>query len=153
MVEDLIESIGLKLNRFNKNTIKNNSVLKCYNLIKEFNDLDIEKFKPQFNELKKTEKSYYKLKIFQNDIFELILIKWDKDFSSIAHYHPHNGCVLKVLEGEITEDRYFNDELYKKTVLKKNDVGFMHDIMGSHKITACETSFTLHLYSPPNFYN
>ncbi len=39
--------------------------------------------------------------------------------------------------------KYFND--------KKNNVSFIHNDIGYHKIEAKEMSISLHLYSPPNY--
>ena len=146
MVKDLIEKINEKL------YLKDMNVLKCFNLMKDYK-FDLNKYKNQFDSLIDINvPNYYKYTIFQNDIFELILIRWDKDFESNFHNHPNNGCILKVIEGEIIENRSIDNQSYQVTNLKKDNIGFMHDILGSHKIKALDTSYTLHLYSPPNYY-
>ena len=147
-MKDLIENIKLKLSEENLN--KKNNVLKCYNIIKNYNFNNWNKYKSNFKLNNKTD--YYKHSIFSNDIFEIILIKWDKGVKTSLHLHPNNGCILKVLEGKIVEDKYFDKEKYKSSILEKNEMGFMHDILGAHQIHALEDSYSIHLYSPPNFY-
>ena len=60
---------------------------------------------------------------------------------------------MKLLDGELNEDRFDNNKIYKKNNLKINDVGYMHDDLGTHKIYALKESYSLHLYSPPNYYS
>ena len=151
MIKHLVENIKIKLDSSNGKILKNNSVLKCYNLIKNYNDNDWIKFKSEFHE--NSSPNYCKHVIFRNEDFELILIKWDKGSSSSNHLHPNNGCILKVLEGSLVEERFFEKTKYKITKLSKNNMGFMHNILGSHKIISEETTYSIHLYSPPNFYN
>ena len=151
MIEELVEKINKNLELDDSDLNKLN-VLKCFNLIKSYN-LDLDSEKEYFNSLITKNPNYYKKILFRNSLFELILIRWDKGFESILHKHPKNGCVLKVIKGKIIEHKFFNNELYESKTLSKNDMGYMHDILGSHKIKAIETSFTLHLYSPPNYYN
>jgi len=152
MVKDLIENINKKLNLENLDLGKLN-VLKCFNLMKNYK-FNLNEHRTQFDSLIDVNvPNYYKHTLYRNDIFELILIRWDKGFESILHKHPNNGCILKVIDGLIQENRTFENELYESKKLKKDNIGYMHNILGSHKIKALETSYTLHLYSPPNYYN
>jgi len=61
-----------------------------------------------FNESikKKTDKSFERQLIFRNDIFEVFIIFWEKDYSTNYHFHPNNGCILKVIKGQLLE--YFS---------------------------------------------
>lgn len=90
---------------------------------------------------------YQKNIIFKNNIFELVLINWEKGAFTTFHNHPENGCVLKILDGklyEISKD--------KSLVLSNNDINLkLHNEY--HKILALEKTYSLHYYSPPNFYN
>ena len=151
MIQDLVEKINKKLEIKNSNPNCLN-VLKCFNLIKNYK-FNLNNYKSKFNSLININiPNYYKHTLYKNEIFELILIRWDKGFESVLHKHPNNGCVLKVIEGQIIENRFFENELYERKILKTNNIGYMHNMLGSHKIKALETSYTLHLYSPPDFY-
>ena len=130
---------------------KNCKVLKCFNLIKKYNSNDWKLHKNYFNN--KNENKYYKKILFRNEYFELVLIKWNKGSTTSIHCHPSNGCLLKILEGSLEEKRYIENMLYQTNKLKVNEIGFMDDVLGGHKITALEESYSLHLYSPPNYYN
>ena len=90
---------------------------------------------------------YQKKIIYKNDDYELVLINWEKGAYTSYHNHPENGCVLKVLDGKLYE---INDS--KSLVLNKNDVNFKFK-NDYHRIIALEKSYSLHYYSPPNFYN
>lgn len=46
-----------------------------------------------------------------------------------------------------------NKELNKTNVYTNNNVCYMHNSKGTHKIIALSETFSLHLYSPPGFYN
>ena len=152
MIKDLLKV-------FNNKIIKNQSktIVNCVKDLKYYQDRDWRQHKTYFyNESinkNSNKKSYYKNILYQNDAFELILIKWEKGAETAIHQHPSNGCLLKLLEGKLIEERYTNDILYKSSELKLNSVGYMHDTVGAHKITALEESYSLHLYSPPKYYN
>ncbi len=93
-----------------------------------------------------------KLEKYSNDKFELILICWNKNQVTKIHSHSENGCLMKILEGEIEEtiyDKFIN--IINKNIYKKNNVSFIHNDIGYHKIEAKEMSISLHLYSPPNY--
>jgi len=93
-----------------------------------------------------------KLEKYSNDKFELILICWNKNQDTKIHSHSENGCLMKILEGEIEEtvyDKFIN--IINKNIYKKNNVSFIHNEIGYHKIKAKEMTISLHLYSPPNY--
>ena len=64
-----------------------------------------------------------------------------------------NGCLLKVLEGELEEFLYNkNLKLRTKSKIKKNTINYMNNNIGYHRITNNNNinAFSLHIYSPPN---
>lgn len=119
---------------------KQKNIYKVYNLLKEYNIHDWEQYSI------KNPKNYEKKIIFKNDDYELILINWEKGAFTNYHNHPLNGCVLKLLNGSLYE-KFDNS----RNVLYKNytSVRLHNDV---HKIIANEKSYSLHYYSPPNFY-
>ena len=119
-------------------------IKELYPIISNYNSNDWEKYK--------TDTNYYTKKvIYKNKDFEVILISWEKNVITPIHSHPENGCILKVLEGQLEED-YYNTNKIINNVLNKNDIGYRNG--GElHTIKALEKSYSLHIYSPPNFYN
>jgi hypothetical protein len=95
--------------------------------------------------------NYDKNIVYKNDIYELILISWDKNSCSNFHYHPLNGCIMKVLSGELVEYKIIDNFNIQKKILLKGDLNILNG-EDFHKIHALDISHSLHLYSPPNFY-
>lgn len=90
---------------------------------------------------------YEKKILYRNKDYELVLINWQKGAVTKYHNHPKNGCVLKVLNGKLNEIDNSNS-----VILSKNDVTFKtHNQY--HQMVALENTYSLHYYSPPNFYD
>jgi len=120
--------------------------------------------------VKENEDRYNKVLVKQNDCFDLCIITWTGGQGSAVHDHACNGCVYIILDGELTEElfsspgspgrvthsiaRDSSDKLELKTsrVLKKGQVGYIHNKIGYHAITnkTDKTAVSLHIYSPPN---
>ena len=114
-------------------------------------------FKDEFNwnnRVRYSSKKYNKVILFRNDDFELVLISWLPGQHSKMHYHPKNGCIMKLLYGQLHEIRYKNSNDFEELDYKKNDISYMCDQFGQHVITNIEDipAISLHLYSPPGFY-
>ena len=43
-----------------------------------------------------------------NELFEIIIISWNYNQKSPIHNHPENGCLMKILKGSLTEEKYNN---------------------------------------------
>lgn len=98
--------------------------------------------------------SYNKIILYRNTEFEIILISWDKNVCTNIHNHPENGCLMNILEGNLIEEIYKKDNLLTKNFYGKGNISYIHDSLGYHKIyNKDQYSFSLHIYSPPNFYN
>ena len=112
---------------------------------------DIEESKIQFDSNK-----YRRNIIFRNDTFEILLICWEEGQSTPIHFHPEKGCLLNVIQGELEETIYNkSNEIEKQNHFKINNISYMHNTIGSHSIRNIYKgrSISLHIYSPPNFYN
>jgi cysteine dioxygenase len=118
------------------------------NILKDYNDSDWKQY------VKVDDKRYCRNKIFENDNFEIFIISWNKNQNAPIHDHSCNGCWLKVLSGELIENRYKTDslELYQSNFMKTNDVSFMKNDIGYHSIlnASDEIAITFHVYNPPN---
>lgn len=96
---------------------------------------------------------FSRARIYRSDVFEVLLLSWKKDHTTPFHSHPSKGCILRVLEGGLIENRKTVDgahiEMY---VHGPNSISFMHDDEGTHQIIAATQTFSLHIYAPPGFY-
>ena len=94
--------------------------------------------------------------IADTEKFELILICWCAGHQTSIHDHGEEECWVKVIEGEFKETIYKKDEmgalkLTKTKYSKKNDITYMKDFMGFHRLenSANKRSMSLHLYAKP----
>jgi cysteine dioxygenase len=101
---------------------------------------------------------YNRIKIdsFSNSQFEFILICWDVGQNSPIHDHPESGCLLKILNGELIEERYENKNdtpiLIKSTTVSENSVSYMESDRIVHRIiNSDDRTVSLHIYSPPDY--
>ena len=85
--------------------------------------------------------------------FEILVICWQPGQGSPIHNHAERGCVLRVLEGELQEVRYYADEREEKTILDINRSTYIDNSIGLHKIVnqSDENTVSLHIYSPGYF--
>ena len=96
---------------------------------------------------------YCKNLVYKNKLFEIYIICWGPRQMSHIHKHPKNGCLMKVLEGNLLEERY-GPNTTKIRHFKKNDILFIKD-KDEHlieNISDTDNLITLHIYSPPKFY-
>ena len=98
---------------------------------------------------------YKKVTLLRNVDFELVLITWLPNQHTKLHSHPSNGCLMKVLYGQLHEIIYQNKTSYQEKNNKQGEYSFICDKLGKHVISNIENSpaVSLHLYSPPNFYD
>lgn len=98
---------------------------------------------------------YNKNILYRDDKYEIILICWDANCQTKIHNHPKNGCIMKLLEGVLIEECFDKTcNIIRINNYKKNDVSFIHDNLYLHKIiNSDQKSISLHIYSPPNFYD
>lgn len=139
-MERLIQELNLK---FTNNVKEMKSVFETY---------DLKYLKNTIFEQDDT-KCYQRKILYQNDKYEIILIKWNKNSECEIHDHSKNGCLLKVLDGNIKEflfDHKLN--LLNENIYKTNEINYIDNKIGYHKIKNLQEgeSYSLHLYSPPN---
>jgi cysteine dioxygenase len=93
-----------------------------------------------------------------NGHLNLILLWWDKNSGSKIHNHPNSNCLMKCLDGELTETQYVqpsNDQpmqVLATNELNAGDVTYIHDTIGLHRVhnpSSVKPAMTLHLYIPP----
>jgi len=97
-----------------------------------------------------------RIKLLQNDVFEILLITWLPGQHTCLHSHPKNGCLLKVLHGKLFELRVDSNGCYSTNFVDANsNCSYMHDKYGQHIVSNIykTPAISLHIYSPPNFYD
>lgn len=118
------------------------NVINAYTIISSYNNDDWKKY------IIKTD-NYVRNLIYRNDSYEIFLIIWSKNAETKIHNHPLNGCLLKILEGTLIES-YPNT--FNTKILKVDDISYIDHNM-YHSIKSLDNSYSLHIYSPPLFYN
>ena len=136
------------------NSIKNNINLKSYknirhlaHIIKKYDSDDWKKY-VTVNDL-----SYNKLLVNQTDEFSIYIITWKKYQESKIHDHSDNGCLYKILKGNLIENHYNNKLEYTGfKILEKNNIGYIDNKLYYHNMINNNNGITisLHIYSPPN---
>ncbi|XP_063919396.1 cysteine dioxygenase type 1 [Zophobas morio] len=94
-----------------------------------------------------------------NDRYNLMILCWGEGHGSAIHDHANAHCFMKILQGSLEEVRFaWPDEegqelrQTKRTSLNLNDVCYMNDSLGLHRVenaSNVDTAISLHLYCPP----
>ncbi|XP_076167729.1 cysteine dioxygenase type 1 [Ptiloglossa arizonensis] len=102
-----------------------------------------------------------------NGRFNLMVLCWGEGHGSAIHDHANAHCVMKILQGELSETRYAwpterdddrkSDEPegleeFKKVSVGLNEISYINDSLGLHRVenpSAVNPAVSLHLYSPP----
>ena len=138
-ITDLIDEL-------NKNFTQNRSYL--FPLIINYTGTDWLKYK------KDCATGYSRTKIYSNSNFDLFLINWSKHSKSKIHDHSKEGCVFKVLDGELCEKIYQPNTLKQTQTksFKRNDISYINDNIGYHSIenNTNNNAYSLHIYIPSN---
>ncbi|KAF3986201.1 hypothetical protein FT663_04979 [Candidozyma haemuli var. vulneris] len=87
----------------------------------------------------------------------LLILVWSPGKGSAIHDHANAHCCMKILKGELTESLYDmpdgEGEMKPRSVstLQRDEVGYISDDIGLHKISNETSDFavSLHLYTPP----
>ncbi len=96
--------------------------------------------------------NYSKHLVKSNELLDMYIITWPSKTESKVHDHPDFGCIMKILQGELYEDEYENNNGAKfigtnhLTIL---NIGFKKGKNILHKIknTSDCITISLHLYS------
>jgi len=98
---------------------------------------------------------YKKNLVFRNNQFEIFIVCWSEYQGTQIHDHADNGCILKVLQGQLTEYKYDTKSLKLKEIcnLPTNSFSYIDNTGNYHKIinNSNENAVSLHIYSPPNY--
>lgn len=96
------------------------------------------------------EASYKRNIIAQNRHFELTLICWRNGQQTVLHDHPSNGCLIKVMQGELFEERRCLENQLTSQTLSEGQAAYMCNAYGEHQMynRSGGDTVSLHMYSP-----
>ncbi len=103
------------------------------------------------------DETYCRIPLIAVDQYELLLCCWKPGQESPFHGHPDKGCLVKILQGTLSEERKFTNGRTAVREISVNDVGYITDKIGIHRVSnnTKENAVSLHLYAPggyrPNF--
>ena len=139
----------------NKNFKCNQSIKYLANILNSYYGTDWINYIIPSGKKGKKNNEYYKKCVYQNDNFDLYVISWMENSKSKIHDHAKNGCLFKVLKGELLEEKFESQKikLKEKKILKNDQVNFISNLEGYHRIinNIKDISVSIHIYSPPNY--
>ena len=130
----------------NINLGDNKNIRHLTNILKNYDSNDWKKY--IVNDL-----SYNKLLVNETSEFSIYIITWNKYQESKIHNHSDNGCLYKILKGNLIENHYNNKLQYTGfKFLEKNNIGYIDNKLYYHKMINNNNGITvsLHIYSPSN---
>ena len=97
--------------------------------------------------------NYNKNLVFRNKDFEIFVVCWSPYQKTILHDHASNGCIIKMLYGNLSETLFYNNNTKKKNILEKDTITYIDNDIGKHIMSnqTNKKAISLHLYSPPNY--
>ena len=123
-----------------------NNIRKCIPLVNNYESLDYYKW-ISFNKF-----SYKRNLIYRDNNYEILLLCWNPYSFSKIHDHSQNGCILKLLYGNLVETIYDNSlNIVSNNLINPNNISYMNNKIGYHSINNLNNyAVSLHIYSPPN---
>ena len=155
-LKDIYNILNKELNNSYLYYFSNKKQLKDFEyLLEDYNENDFYDYIPK-DYLLDTDSIYKRIKIkeFSNDNFEFIIIIWNPNSKTKIHDHPEKGCLIKILDGVLEEERYDTQLKYLAYFkLNKNSTSYNESNEILHKISnnTNSHSISLHIYSPSNY--
>jgi len=124
-----------------------NNVLDIFYLLEQYNGCDFKQIACFSNE------KYIRFNVYKSSEVDIQLISWSPQQGSPKHNHPNQGCLMKILEGSLTETRYSSKnvgQVVNKGKYSVGDILFIQDSLGYHVIENREVqpAISLHVYAP-----
>jgi len=91
-----------------------------------------------------------------NDLMEMLVLCWEIRQGCPVHDHPDNGCLVRIMQSEVTENIYElkdNPEFISGSILPAGGIAYkegnriLHEIFNHSDSRAA----SIHIYSPPNY--
>jgi len=90
---------------------------------------------------------YYRYLLYGSTKFDIVIITWPPLSYTPFHDHPRNGCIVRVMEGELAEETPFgvtNLPVGSITFRRGNEI---HRMCNKGRVVAV----SLHVYSPGGY--
>lgn len=154
MTANLLE-LGELLTYHIKNTIGSiNKIENIKKLLLNYNSLDYKLLIENIIVSDCNCNKYHKLLVLKNEYVEIYLIIWFDGAETPIHDHPEDGCVVKILEGTLTEEVFENTnnlvQLIQINKLNKLDINCKAGNKILHRIKSSNYSVSIHVYFPPS---
>lgn len=100
--------------------------------------------------------TYSRNLVKKNDILEMLVICWNVNQGCGIHDHPEKGCLVKVLQSEVTENVYEMKEIpvmISSDILPAGGIAYKEGSLILHDIFnhSGQPVASLHLYSTPDY--
>lgn len=97
---------------------------------------------------------YYRTTLFGCNKYEIVLIYWCPYSHSRVHYHPGNGCIMKIIDGYLDIDLYDDSDFstiqnISSIIRNEGEVEYIKGKHGIHRIsndTNGNYAISLHVY-------
>jgi predicted metal-dependent enzyme (double-stranded beta helix superfamily) len=91
--------------------------------------------------------------VFRSADFEVIVLCWQFEQGSPIHNHAHRGCLLRVLAGTLSEERFLETGEQTSQNYSPGSITYIDNSIGLHRIrnNFSQTAISLHIYSPGFF--
>ena len=99
-------------------------------------------------------KQYIRQPIYRIGNMELVLIIWHPHSTTPVHFHPHYGCLFRIVQGTLHSETYLDDDrssIYKVdkvAVMNEGDIDYTRGQHGIHRVfnPTDRMSISIHLY-------
>lgn len=99
---------------------------------------------------------YARTLVHIDDHMEMLVLCWDINQGCPVHDHPENGCLVRILQGEVTEKVYIMNEkpeFLSQSILPCGGITYKEGDRLLHEIYnhSGHRAASLHIYSPPHY--
>ncbi len=91
-----------------------------------------------------------------NDQLELLVLCWEVNQGCPVHDHPVNGCLVRVMQSEVTENVYklsLKPEFISSSILPTDGIAYKEGNVILHEIInhSGKRAASIHIYSPSDY--
>ncbi|MFC5046457.1 cysteine dioxygenase [Aquimarina hainanensis] len=97
--------------------------------------------------------SYKRISLIKSHYYDLLLLCWKPGQKSPIHGHPKQGCLVKIMEGNLSDEITTPNQQITANTYFQNDVLYIADNVGQHRVfnISDKNVVSLHLYAPGGY--